>query len=213
MKKIDAIVFDLDGTLVDSKKGIVKSVNNTLKEMGLNEKPHDEIASYIGSGVRDLIAGALGKKNENLIERAILIYNRHFLRESSKKSRLYPHVIEILNYFREKLIFLVTNREKEKAEITLKAHGIHEYFKEVIGGDDEKCLKPEPCSLENVVKWTDNKKRVVIVGDMDLDIMAGKKAGIITCAVLHGIGEEEDIRNSNPDYIIKNLLELKNIFK
>ncbi|MGM0568754.1 MAG: HAD family hydrolase [Elusimicrobiota bacterium] len=208
MKQIDAIIFDLDGTLADSKDNIVDSVNQTLKEMALPEKPHDEIASCIGSGVRELIAGALGKENRHLLDTALNIYSQKF----SGKNKLYPHAGEILKHFQKKLIFLLTNREKEKALITLKEHGIENYFKEVMGGDNERCLKPAGCALDGVFKWTNKRERIVIVGDMDLDIKTGKKAGIITCAVTHGIGKEEDIRNSNPDYIISDLIELKKIF-
>ena len=110
-------------------------------------------------------------------------------------------------------MFVVTNRKKEMALITLKSVGIVEYFEDVIGGDDESCMKPSACSLNGVLKFSEDKKRIIIVGDMDLDIAAGEKAGILTCGVTYGIGKKSDILEADPDYIIADLAELKSIVK
>ena len=81
-----------------------------------------------------------------------------------------------------------------------------------IDSDDPSCAKPNPCPLENAISKLDiGKDRAIIVGDMDIDILAGKAAGIATCAVTYGIGKKEDIVKTNPDYLIDNISNLKEI--
>jgi phosphoglycolate phosphatase len=100
------------------------------------------------------------------------------------------------------------------AEITLKEFDILKYFKDVIGGDSDDCLKPSPCPLNKALEYFKEKRdKSLIVGDMPVDIKTGKNAGIITCAVTYGVGEKEDIIKSKPDYIINDLIELKEIIR
>jgi len=213
MKKIDLLIFDLDGTLVDSKEDIVNAVNFTLRQLGLDEKPYNKIASFIGTGVNDLIRKAIGEKKKNLFDEGVLIFEDYYKKQSAAKSKLYPHVEDILKHFKDKPMFVVTNRKRDMAQATLNSLKIGKYFKDIIGGDDESCLKPSVCSIDKVLKCNKNNKRSMIVGDMDLDVLSGKKAGILTCAVTYGIGKKEDIVKAEPDYIIDDIVELKDIIK
>lgn len=213
MKDVDTIIFDLDGTLVDSKKDIVNSVNFTLKQLGLRSKPFDEIVSFIGTGVNSLIRRSIGEENKSLFNKSISIFENHYKKHAADKSKLYPHVKDILEYFRDKALFVVTNRKKNMAQITLHSLGIDKYFKDVIGGDNESCLKPSACSLDKALEGVEDRKRIIIVGDMDLDVLTGKEAGILTCAVTYGIGKKEDILRAKPDYIIDGMLELEEIVR
>ena len=89
---------------------------------------------------------------------------------------------------------------------------IIDYFEDILGADDVECMKPSACPLDITVKrFNISKERTMIVGDMDIDILAGKKAGIWTCAVTYGIGEKAKIIKAKPDYIIDSLLKLKEI--
>lgn len=212
MKYTDLIIFDLDGTLVDSRKDIANAVNFTLKEVGLREKAITEISSYIGMGVGDLIKKSLGGKQDTLFKRALSTFEEYYRRHSTDNSVLYPHVKEILEHFKHKKKIIITNRNYEFAAIALRATGIYDYFEDIIGGDVLGCMKPSACPLDSVIHRLEiDKARTIIVGDMDIDILAGKRAGINTCAVTYGIGRKEDILKANPDYIIDNLLRLKEI--
>ena len=211
MIDIDLLIFDLDGTLVDSKEGIVNSVNFTLSKLGLGRKPFDEIVSFVGTGVNDLIKKSLGEENISLFEKGISIFENHYKTHSAVRCRLYPHVKDVLENFKLKLMFVVTNRRKNMAQVTLSSLKIGKYFKDIIGGDDRHCLKPSVCSLSGALKWSKDKRRSMIVGDMDLDVLTGKRAGTITCAVTYGIGKREDIVKAKPDYIIDDILELEAI--
>lgn len=212
MVGIDTIIFDLDGTLVDSRKDIVMAVNFTLRKLGLPEKPPEVVVSYIGLGIRDLIKKSLGEEKRRLVDEALKIFTQYFRKHSADESRLYPHVKETLDYFRNKRKVVITNRNKESAYITLKKLGVINYFQEIFGGDDEDCIKPSACPLDRVCsKLGVDKNKIIMVGDMDIDIKAGKEFDVKTCWVTYGLGKREDIEKVVPDYVIDDIIELKKI--
>lgn len=211
MVNVDLIIFDIDGTLVDSKSGIVESINFTLKQLGLKEKPFDEIISFIGWGVEYLVRRSLGEENRTLFEKGLLMFEDYYKKNSVLLSRLYPHVEDILDYFKNKSMFVLTNRKTEMALVTLRGFGIEKYFKQIIGGDEKTCLKPSACSLEKVPIL--DKDKSIIVGDMDVDILTGKNSGILTCAVTYGIGKKDEILKAEPDFVIDDMADLKKIIK
>ena len=214
MLDIDVIFFDVDGTLVDARIDIVKSVNYTLQHLGASQRPFDEIVSYIGTGIKDLVAKSLHSDDEDLILKGVDILGEYYSAHSVDESRLYPHVEEILKYFRNKRKYILTNRYSRFAEVTLRGLGIREYFDRVIGGDDENCLKPSPCILSKTISELKiNRRRAIIVGDMAIDVETGKNSGIKTCWVTYGLGKLEDVKHLKPDYIIEDIIELEEIIK
>jgi phosphoglycolate phosphatase len=109
---------------------------------------------------------------------------------------------------------IVTNRRTELTEDTLKRIKIDLYFDKIIGGDDDNCLKPSPCPIEKGLSgFVVENEKVLMVGDMDLDILAGKRAGVYTCAVTYGIGTRKDIEKVKPDYLIDNIIQLKGLIE
>ena len=211
MKHVELIIFDLDGTLVDSKEAIARGVNFVLKKVGLQEKPKAEIISYIGTWLDNLIKKSLGPKQQALFEKAKFIFE-NYRQASPDSSLLYPGVKDILEHFKNKKKIIVTNRNYKFTLPTLKKLGIYDYFEDIIGGDDLTCLKPSGCPLDMAINRRKiDKDKIIIVGDMDIDILAGKEAGIATCAVTYGIGKKEDILKASPDFIIDKISELKNI--
>jgi len=214
MLDIDTIIFDVDGTLVDSRKDIVRAINFTLRKLKFPEKPPELIISYIGLGIRDLIKKNLGEQKRDFVDEALKIFTGYFRKHSADESRLYPHVEETLDYFRNKRKVVITNRNRESAEITLKKLSIGDYFEEIFGGDDEDCIKPSACPLDRVCsKLGMDKSKIIMVGDMDIDIKAGKEFDIRTCWVSYGLGKREDVEKIEPDYVIDDIIELKKIIR
>ena len=216
MTDVQLMIIDLDGTLMDTKGDIVNSVNFVLKKLGLEEKTHEEIVSYIGNGVRDLAGRALGEGRESLVDDAIKLMKEYHKDYDAARVYLYPDVAEVLAHFRDKTKVLATNRGKHSADKLLRLKGIREHFDDIFGGDDEKCLKPSACPIDRVFGMAGEgmvREKSVIIGDMDIDILSGKRAGILTCAVTYGIGRREDILKSDPDFVIDDLKELKRILK
>jgi 2-phosphoglycolate phosphatase len=213
MKYIDLILFDLDGTLVDSQEAIISDMNLALRKVGLPEKSTEEIASYIGTGVDDLVRKSLGPAREDWLEKTRTIFE-DYRRIHPNKLRLYPGVRDVLEHFKDKKKTIITNGKREFALLALQRTNIDGYFEHVIGGDDVKCMKPSACPLDIAVnKFNVDKAKSFVVGDMDIDILAGKKAGITTCAVTYGIGKKEDILKAGPDYVIDDISKLKEIIK
>lgn len=214
MTSIDTIFFDVDGTLVDARKDIVNAVNHVLGAFGLEEKPFGLIVSYVGTGVKDLIRKSLGEDRAGSVEEGVRIFSGYYVRHPADEAELYPHVKETLEYFRAKRKLILTNRYAVFADATLKGLGIRHYFEDVIGGDDEGCLKPSVCVLDKVFpRLNIDKEKSMIVGDMAIDVMMGKNAGLKTCWVSYGLGGPEEARALGPDYIIDDMAELKSIIR
>jgi len=212
MMSVDVIFFDLDGTLVDARSDIVRAANRTLRALGRKERSFEEIVSYIGTGVSDLIAKSLNTKDTSVIKKGVEIYSGYILEHPADEARLYPHVKETLEFFKDKRKFILTNRYAKFADAVLKALGIYGYFEGTIGGDDEDCIKPSACLMDSILpKIGVDRKRALIVGDMTIDIETGKNSGIKTCWVTYGLGKREDVEPLKPDFIIDDLSELKNI--
>jgi len=214
MEHIDAIFFDLDGTLVDSREDIVTAVNYTLEEAGVPKKSNEEIISYIGTGVEDLIVKSLGQEYKLFVDRCVEIFTDYFGKHYADKNKLYPHVKEVLELYRQKKLSIVTNRRTELTEGTLEKFGIKQYFQKIIGGDDDNCLKPSACPIEKALsEVVSGDEKSLMVGDMDLDVKAGKEAGIYTCAVTYGIGDKADLEKAEPDYLIDDMIKLKDFIE
>lgn len=212
MKNTDLIIFDLDGTLVDSRQDIINAVKVTLKRLRAPVRSSKEIQSFIGTGVEDLLGKSLGDLKDSYLSRALRIFEEHFRRHYADASVLYPGVKELLTHFTDKKKSIVTNRRRQSALLTLRALGIGHLFEYVIGGDDLMCSKPDSCPLDKVIEEsTASRDRTLMVGDMDIDILAGKAAGIATCAVTYGIGEKSVILKARPDFVIGSISELKKI--
>jgi phosphoglycolate phosphatase len=214
MSDVDVIFFDVDGTLIDARQDIVNAMNYALRSMKFPEKSFDELVSYIGTGVKDLVRGSLGTRDESLVDRAAQIYGGYYVQHPADEAKLYPHVQETLEYFKDKKKVILTNRYARFADAALKALEIRKYFEEIIGGDNEKCIKPSVCVLDPyVLKSGIDKEKMLIVGDMTIDIETGKNSGIKTCWVTYGLGKKQSVEPLNPDFVVNDLIELKRIIK
>lgn len=214
MIEIDTMIFDIDGTLVDASEGIIEAVNFTLRELGLKAKKGKEIMSYVGTGAKDLMRRTLGPTNAEYLDKAFEIFGKYYVDVAAAKAVLYPEVKETLEYFGKKRKIILSNRKAKFAEKTLEKIGIRQYFDAVIGAEDEECLKPSACPLfKHPVSSKIEKEKSIMIGDMDIDILTGRDAGIKTCWVTYGLGKKEDVMRLKPDYIINKFSELKNIIK
>lgn len=210
----DTIFFDVDGTLVDATGDIANSMNHALGVLGLPALPNEMIISHIGSGVKDLIRKSLGSDDRALIDKGTKLYTDHYIAHAADETVLYPHVVEILEYLKDKRKIILTNRYAAFADVALQGLGIRGYFEDIIGGDDENCIKPSACIVNRAAKRLNiDKSKALIVGDMDVDVMTGKNAGVKTCWVTYGLSKVEDVAPLKPDYVIDDLIELKEIIK
>ena len=213
MNVINIIFFDLDGTLVDSRQDITNAVNRTRRALGISgEKTLSEVHSYVGGGLRETVSRAIDGADEKQMEKALVLF-RNFYRENPVvETSLYPGVKETLSGMPGIKKAVLTNKDRAIAIDVLKGLGIKDHFSEIIGGDEKKYRKPSPAGIKKILKkYGLSPDSAIIVGDMDIDTITGKAAGIKTCGVTYGIGKKEDVLRANPDHIIDSIEELKNI--
>ena len=212
MRSIRLLIFDLDGTLVDTLEDITHSVNYTLGKLGRPLLHLDTVRQYVGDGMTMLLTRALGEHTD-LLEDAKGIYMVHQSRNLVVRSRLYPGVKETLEHFRSLPMAVVTNKTLEFSEPLLEKLGIRPLFGMVIGADAGLPLKPAPDAFQKIMKGLGiAKEHTAVVGDGTTDILAGKAAGITTCAVTYGFRSEAELRTARPDHIIHAFSELKELF-
>ena len=212
MTNLQGLIFDMDGTLVDSAADIAASVNFTLSRLGLPEKPAKEVMGYIGDGMKTLLERATGNKDEKYLAHAIEIFHPQYLDRCTVKTTLYPGVKETLEHFKRLPLGLVTNKPLAMTEKILRYFEIDKYFKTVVGGESTPKKKPDP---EPVLKALSDMavpaSSALMVGDGLPDMEAGRRAGVKTCAVTYGYRSREDLEKLNLNYMIDHLKELKDL--
>ena len=213
MKKISLIVYDFDGTLVDTFADIADSVNLALTEMGLESLDKKTIRGYIGNGMVNLMTMSLKKSGCNDIETSVLLFQKHYSHHLLDQTNFYPNGKEIVEYFFDKKNAVLSNKPINFIEKILKALSFFKPFDSIIGGDSLNVKKPDPKGLILIMnKFNCPPEKTLMIGDSSIDIETGKHAGVITCGVSYGLGNLGSLTSSNPDYLIDNLSQLKSLF-
>ncbi len=214
MKKadIDLLIFDLDGTLIESKWDIADSVNLTLRDLGKPERSQEEIFGFVGDGVKKLLRLAVGEGNQELYDEALRVFRTHYLAHCLDRTVFYPGIDRVLTHFASKQKAVATNKSIEYTNVILTGLGA-QHFDYVVGGDHGFGLKPEPGMLVHVMEQLGvQKDRTVLVGDSTNDINGGHNAGIRVCAVGYGMGNRQKMAACQPDWFIERPEELMELF-
>lgn len=208
-KAVDLIIFDFDGTLVNSLPSAIDAMQEMLDEEGFPFKTKEEISSFIGYGERPFVAGSIGSEDDEDIARGKDSYYRIY-GERLKEIKPYPHVKETLTLFKNKRKIIVSNKRDRFIKIILRNLNLSTLFTEVLGEDSIENHKPDPTSINILLeKYKVKPQRALFVGDMTVDIETGKNAGILTCGVAYGFHGREKLMKANPDFLVDDLSELK----
>jgi len=213
MNKIELLIFDLDGTLIDSKKDIAHSVNLTFRDVGLLEKPHEVIYGYVGNGVRQLITDSLDSDDPALIDRALQIFEQHYLKHLLDETRLFPGMKEVLNSYKEKTLALVTNKPVIYTDKIIKGLKIDQHFDFVLAAQPGIHLKPHPeMLLKTLSVLSIGPAESVMIGDSLNDIHAAHAAKMPACGVAYGFGDSAELQSAQPDYFVESCDALLTLF-
>ena len=211
--KIHLIIYDLDGTLIDSRRDIVNAVNWTLSELGLKELAAKQISSFVGNGVTNLMRQALEAvevpRTAPFLERSIKIFRKRYGEHLLDETSLYPSVRQVLEFFKDRKQAVITNKPEEFSLTILKGLGIDSYFFKVVGGDRGFPKKPDPAAVFDILSLARiSPEETLLVGDSATDIQTGRNAGVRTAAVTYGFGKRPEIETARPDFLLEGLEEL-----
>jgi len=215
------VLFDLDGTLVDSVPDLHFCVNGMMAELGMPERSEEAVRTWVGNGVERLVERALtndldGHPDADLFAKALPIFKRLYAENTSGRSVVYPGVIEGLNHVRKAgyPIGCVTNKAAAFTIPLLKAKGLHDLFEVIISGDTLPVKKPDPGPLFYAAGWFRvNPREALMIGDSKSDVKAARAAGFSIICVSYGYNHGEDIRNYQPDAVIDSMTELQNLIE
>ena len=185
--KYDLLIFDLDGTLVDSADDIAESLQETYREIGRTVPERETIVAAIGNGVRTLIERTTPPPHEGLLERFLPVYERNCLR----KSRLYPGVPETLAALPGRKTIL-SNKPEGLCRKIVHELGIEPYFQEIFGGDSFPVRKPDARIIRDLLVKVPGK-RPILIGDSGVDVQTAINAGIPVVAVSYGYHKPGDL--------------------
>ena len=207
--RVCAFVFDLDGTLIDSKHDIVSSVNLMLRDTKREEQPAERVASFIGHGAPRLIASVLGPgASEEARREALAIFLAHYRERKLDRTRSYPGVAEGLAKLAGNPMAVLSNKPTELSVDILKGLGLARFFQAIYGGDSFEKKKPDPAGALAILNELGvEPAESAMVGDSDVDVETARNAGMLAVGVNYGFGWHD--RERQPaDVYVDTLLEL-----
>lgn len=212
-KSVDLVMFDLDGTLADTGHDLADSVNFTRAHYQLSALPEELVYANVGRGVEHLLKQSLPDDAPRHFDEVTRVFLAHYEAHLLDRTVLYPGVREVLSYFRGKRRLVVSNKMHRLTEAVVRGLGVAGEFDAILGGDSAAEKKPHPALLHlALAKFQVAAANALIVGDGDIDIEAGKRAGVATCGVTYGLGNKNDLVAAKPDVLIDSIGELANYF-
>lgn len=212
---IKNILFDFDGTLVDSAPGIVKTMEQTFLRMNIAVPSEFDMRATIGLPLQKALQ-LLGKLNEKDAIRATEIYRELFPIYEVNYVKVFPSVLDVLKRLKDKGIrmAIVTSRDRTSYELIAEKRGLSMMFETIVTGADGIIPKPAPDMVHVLLnRMNISANETLVVGDTTFDIMMGNTAQCRTCAVTYGNHDENTLRNAQPTYVINSFSELLNIIK
>lgn len=207
---ITTILCDLDGTLVDSRRDIAVAFQHAWRTVigGIPPSPV-AIAKHIGKPLAEMIDELGGRLSTSLLSTFLTAYRRTYSRQDARLTQPYPGVMLTLQALSAFTLGVVTTKEPGQAVIALRRLALITFFKHVQGGILGLHLKPAPDTiLAALAALRCTPPHALMVGDTPADIIAGRAAGTMTCAVTYGFGTREALLRCAPDYVIDSFAEL-----
>ena len=215
MNRYALILFDLDGTLVETAPEIADAVNDTLSELWLSAVTQSQVNDWIGHGTLELLIQALAYVqaiDDQLVRTAptlqaqAAVFKKHYRARCGTRSHCYPHVNDALAHLKAQGVRLgvVTNKESAYTQTVLDAHGLTPLFDCVISGDTLPTKKPKPDGVfACMAQFSVQVDQVLFIGDSSIDVATARAAGVAVWAVPYGYNMGQAIADSKPDRLIQ----------
>jgi phosphoglycolate phosphatase len=216
--QVKLLIFDLDGTLIDSRLDLIHSVNAMLRHLGRTDLPGDVIASYVGDGAPTLIRRALGDpRDEGVIKAGLEHFLTYYRAHKLDHTHVYDGVKDMLtvlhnsNGIRRQMAVL-SNKPVIPSRAIVEALGLAGFFTHVYGGNSFSTKKPDPKGAQTILKETRTRpEETLMVGDSSVDVITGRNAGLWTCGVTYGFAPHT-LCEAPPDVTIDKPNELAELF-
>ena len=218
---IKLVIFDLDGTLIDSRLDLVHSVNAALRHIQRPELPDDVIASYVGDGAPILIQRALGGEavNEAVVRNGLEFFLSYYREHKLDHTTVYPGIAEALRTIQNsgngvpRKMAVLTNKPVVPSRVIVEALGLGKYFSQVYGGNSFPTKKPDPeGALKILAEIGVRPEQAVMVGDSHTDVETGHNAGLWTVGVTYGFAPHT-LAGTTPDVTVDDPRELASVFQ
>ena len=221
---LPTILFDLDGTLIDSREDLANSINAMLIHFGKKELPHEVIASYIGDGAPMLVRRSLGDPDdESFVQDAVLYFMSWYREHKLDNTYVYDGVKEALNAIQKSRdgasaegmqplkMAVLSNKPVGPSRAIVEALGLGQYFFQVYGGNSFHTKKPDPTGVQALLEEAGAAaEETVIVGDSDIDVLTARNSGIYSVGVTYGLAPHT-LQDAPPDVLIDHPRELADV--
>jgi phosphoglycolate phosphatase len=219
-RSVKLVIFDLDGTLIDSRLDLVHSVNAALRHIGRRDLPDHVIASYVGDGAPILIQRALGgeKVDEAVVRRGLQFFLSYYREHKLDHTTVYDGVKEALSVVQRssngvpRKLAVLSNKPVGPSRAIVEALGLGPFFMQVYGGNSFATKKPDPEGARKLLEELGvHPEEAAIVGDSHVDIETGRNAGLLTVGVNYGFAPHT-LRDQPPDVLVDTPSELAEVF-
>ncbi len=200
---VRALIFDLDGTLIDSQRDLIRSVNATLLEMGREHLHEDTISGYIGHGAPQLVGRALGDgSTEEERQRALKFFLAHYEEHKLDSTCAYPGVPEALEHLAAFSMAILTNKPVRVSVRILEGLGLAKYFRAVYGGNSFETKKPDPLGAQTILReFGAAPAEAIVIGDSEVDVQTARNAGTLAAVVNYGFGTHDRAAHAADIYL------------
>ena len=208
---MNLLIFDLDGTLIDSKRDLVNSVNASRAHLGLPPLPEETVSSYVGNGAPVLIQRSLGPDaSESDVKKALDYFLQYYRDHMVDCTVLYPGVRESLDRFQAAgmRLAVLTNKPVRISEAICEALGVGGHFFRIYGGNSFEQKKPHPVGIDKLIEESGaDREQTWMVGDSDVDIRTARNARVKACGVTYGL-RPESLASDPPDLLVDRMEQL-----
>ncbi len=211
--QVEAVLFDLDGTLLDTVNDLGETANRMLADLSRPQRTLDEIRNFVGKGIPNLVRRCMtegSEASEGEIEDAVQRFRQHYAEVNGSRSRVYPGVVEALDAMaaRDLRLACVTNKAEAFTLPLIERMGIAKYFSVVVSGDTLPVKKPDPAVIRHACERLGTPaERSLMIGDSANDALAARGAGVPVLLVTYGYSEGVAVDTIECDGLLSNALE------